>query len=143
MPAQPQLPGNAQGVDGKEADMLFGNGTLHFGGDTLFQFVPVPGAVEQEGPSLPDLGYDIVPSDVGGIVAGDEIRRLDVIGRHDGLVREAQMGFGDAVGFFGVVLKIRLSELVGMGIDDFHRVLVGAHRSVGAEAPEFAADQSL
>ena len=47
---------------------------------------------------------------------------------------------GDAAGLLGVVLEVGLNVLVGVVADDLDGVLVGAHGTVAAEAPELALD---
>ena len=51
------------------------------------------------------------------------------------------MGLCQAAGFFGIVYKIRLTELLGMISDDLDGVFVCANCSVGAKSPEFAVDR--
>lgn len=57
-----------------------------------------------------------------------------------GVGTEAQVAYGYAAGFFGVVAVVALGVEVGLLADDFDGVFVGAHGAVGAEAVEEAAD---
>ena len=75
-------------------------------------------------------------------MAGDEVGLVDVVGAADGLVAEAQVADGDAAGLLGVVLEVGLDVLVGVVADDLGGVLVGADRSVAADAPELALDRA-
>ncbi|MPM40672.1 hypothetical protein SDC9_87318 [bioreactor metagenome] len=78
--------------------------------------------------------------DVLLLVAGDEVSRVYEVRRLDGLLSEAEVGNRDAAGLLRVIGEIALGVQVSLVADDFDGVLVGAHRSVGAEAPELAAD---
>ena len=50
------------------------------------------------------------------------------------------MGFRDAEGFLGVIFEVGLGVHACRLGQDVHRILVGAHRAVAAETPEFAAE---
>ena len=76
-------------------------------------------------------------------MAADEVGGLHVVGGTDRLVAEPEMRLGHAERLLGVVLEIRLGVLGGVGVDDVDGVLVCADRTVGAEAPELAADDVL
>ena len=78
--------------------------------------------------------------DVAGVVAGDEVGLVDVVGALDGLVAEAQVADGHAAGLLGVILEVGLNVLVGMIADDLDGVLVRADGTVAAETPELALD---
>ena len=56
---------------------------------------------------------------------------------------EAQVGDGDAARLLRVVDEVALGEVGRVLADDLDGVLVGAHRAVGAQAPEVAADHVL
>ena len=51
------------------------------------------------------------------------------------------MGLCQAAGFFGIVYKIRLTELFGMISDDLDGVVVCANCSVEAKSLQFAVDR--
>ncbi|MPM60817.1 hypothetical protein SDC9_107671 [bioreactor metagenome] len=51
------------------------------------------------------------------------------------------MAFGDTVRFFGIVLEIRLRIHPRVISDNLGRVFVGAHGTVGSEAPELAGNR--
>lgn len=61
----------------------------------------------------------------------------------DGIVTKAQVGNGDAAGFFGVIGKIALGIHVRLVANDFDGTLVGADRAVAPKAPEKAAARTL
>ena len=62
------------------------------------------------------------------------------IGGADGLVAEAQVALGQAAGLHGVIGEVRLGILVGHQADGGNGVLVGAHGTVTAQAPDLAGD---
>ena len=76
-------------------------------------------------------------------MAGNEVCLVDVVRRLDGLITEAQVGDGDTGGLLGVVLEVRLDELIGVVTDDLDGVLVGANGTVTAQTPELACDGAL
>ncbi len=76
------------------------------------------------------------------VAAGNEVGPGNQVGRPDGLLAEAQVRNGVAPGFLGIVGEIGLGVQSGIS-DDLHRLLVGAHGAVGAEAIELALDGSF
>ena len=69
-------------------------------------------------------------------VARHEVGRRNQIGRRDGAVAETKVRRGVAARLLRVVGEVSLTILVGRTADDLDRVLVGTHRTVGAEAEE-------
>ena len=69
-------------------------------------------------------------------MAGDEIGTSDQIAGTDWLGPEAQVGHGHGTGFFRVIDEISLRAIRRVLADDLDRVLVGAHRAVGAQTEE-------
>ncbi|CAN3974044.1 1-deoxy-D-xylulose-5-phosphate synthase, partial [Dysosmobacter welbionis] len=135
--------GQVDGVDGVDLNVVLGDVALGGGIQMVAQLLVAPLAVDQEhtaGLHVPDNGE--VLGDVGGHVAGHEVGLVDVVGRLDGGVAEAQVADGDAAGLLGVVLEVRLDILVGMVADDLDGVLVGAHGAVAAQAPELALNRT-
>ena len=114
---------------------------LGVGGQVLFQFLGGPLAVDQEGAAVLDIVDDLEAlGDIGGGVAGHEVRLVDIVGAADGAVAEAQVADGDAAGLLGVVLEVGLDILVRVVADDLDGVLVGAYGAVAAQTPEFDLD---
>jgi hypothetical protein len=70
------------------------------------------------------------------LVARHEAGALDEVGGPDRIGTEAQVRHGDRARLLRVVDEVALGEEVGALPDDLHRALVGADRSVGAEAEE-------
>ena len=70
------------------------------------------------------------------LVAGHEIGRRNQVARMDRLRPEAQVRSGHRAGLLRVVDEVALRVIVGLLADDLDRVLVGAHRAVGAQAVE-------
>ena len=135
---QAQLPRDAVGVHNVELDVVVGDVLFHVSRELAVQFRFRPGGVQQERTSVLDLMNHVIAGDVGLGVAGQEVRRLDEVGGADGLLAESKVTFGDAVGFLGVVFKIRLGIHAGVVADDLGGILVGSHGAVGPQAPEFA-----
>ena len=74
---------------------------------------------------------------------GDVVCKVDEERHMDGIVTKAQVGNGDAPGFFGVIGKIALGIHVRLVANDFDGTLVGADRAVAPKAPEKAAARTL
>ena len=137
--AQADLHRLVDGVDGVELDVVLRNVPLGFSGHVLVQLFVRPLAVDHEHAAGLHVLHHLVALDhVAGVVAGHKVSLVDVVGRADGLVAEAQVADGHAAGLFRVVLEVRLDVLVGVVADDLGAVLVGAHGAVAAKAPEFA-----
>ena len=135
---QAQLPGQLVGVHDVELHVVVRNVLFHIAGQLAVQLGLAPGGIQQEGAAVLDLVDHVVLGDVGLGVAGQKVRGLDEVGGADGLLAEAQVAFGDAVGLLGVVLEVRLGVHPGVVADDLGGVLVGAHGAVGPQAPELA-----
>ena len=81
--------------------------------------------------------------DIGLAVAGDEVGIIDEIRHLDRRIAKAQMRYGDAAGFLGIISKISLSIHIGVIADDLDGTLIGADCTVGTEAPELAGFQAF
>ena len=138
--AEAQLPGYPVGVHGVKLYPVISNILFHIAGQVPLQFLAGPGSVQQESTAVLDLVDHIIAGNVRLGVACQEVRSLDEIGGTDRAFAETQVAFGDAIGFLGVVLKVRLGVHPGVITDDLGRVLVGAYRAVGTKTPEFATD---
>lgn len=137
--AQSEFACDLDRIDDVELRVLFRKNILHFRGKLFFEgFDARPFAVEQKRAAFLEVGGHVVTGHVGRVMAGDKVSRVDEIFRLNGLVPESQMGNGDAARFFGIVEEIRLHVFVGMVADNLDGVLVGAHRTVGAETVELA-----
>ena len=139
--AHADLDGEVDGVDGVELDVIPGDVALGVRLEVMVQLIEIPLAVDHEHAA----GLDVVDhlealDDVAGVVAGDEVGLVDVVGALDGLVAEAQVADGHAAGLLGVILEVGLNVLVGMVADDLDGVLVRADGTVAAETPELALD---
>ena len=134
------LGGDIRRVDDVEADVVVGDVLLDLGGQMRIQLIRRPGAVEQEGAARLDIGHHVVLVQVRLVVAGDEVRLVDVVGGLDGRITEAQVRDGDTACLLGVVLEVRLDVFVGVVTDDLDGVLVGADGAVSAQTPELAGD---
>ena len=72
-------------------------------------------------------------------MAGDKAGLVDQVRGHNLVLAETEMGNGHGAGFFGVVDKIALGRVVGLGADDLDGVLVGTDGTVGTETVEHGA----
>ena len=131
------------GVDDVELDVVVGDVLEDLAGDVLLQLVLRPLAVQQEAAMGLQLVDDVVLGQIRLVMAGDEVRVGDVVRGADGVFAEAQVALGDAEGLLGVVLEVRLTVHIRRLADDLDGVLVGTHRTVGAETPELAGDGAL
>ena len=57
----------------------------------------------------------------------------------DWSMTETQVGHGNTAGLLGVISEVALCVHIGLIADDFDSALVGANRTIAAEAPEHAA----
>ncbi len=122
--------------------MLLGEQLLHGGGQTLFELFLGPRAVEQEHAAFLQILDHVIHGDIGGIVAGDEVRSINLIRALDRVLAEAQVADSQTAGLLGVICEVCLSIHVGVVADDLDRVLVGADSAVRAEAVELAGDSA-
>ena len=127
------------GVDDEEAQLLVDDPLLHGARQMIPDLVGAVGAVEQEGGARRGQPQHVLRSHETELVAADEVRRADQIGRADRPRPEAQMRDGLRARFVRVVDEIALRVEAGILGDDLHAVLVGAHRAVGAQAVEHRA----
>ena len=81
--AQAELAGHLQGVDGVDLDLLVDDRPLHVLGQVLEDLGGLPVGVDEERPALADALEDVEPADVGGLVEGDEIDRVEEVLRLD------------------------------------------------------------
>ena len=138
--AQAQLLADGVGVDGIQVDLVLGQEGLSIAGQAALQLLHAPAAVQQKDAAGLDVMDHIVLADIGGVMAGHKVRLAHQVGGFDGLAAKAQMADRQAAALFGIVGKIPLRIQVGVVSDDLDGVFVGAHGTVGAQAPEFAAD---
>ena len=81
--------------------------------------------------------------DIGLAVAGDEVGIIDEVRHLDRRIAKAQVRYGDAAGFLGVISEICLGIHVRVIADDLDGTLVGTDRTIGTEAPELAGFQAF
>ncbi len=133
---QSQLGGDLRGVDDIEVDLVLGEVSLHVRGQRLAGRSGVVHRVEQERAAGLQALEHVVLVHVRRHVAGHEVGRGDQIGRSDGQVAETQVRRGVTARFLRVVGEVCLTVFVRRAADDLDRVLVGAHRTVGAQTEE-------
>ena len=90
------LSGEIDGIDVVETRLFDGQLLLHVGRQTIIHLFLRPGAVEQEDTAFFERIDHVVSCDVGGVVAGDKVCKVDLIGRLDGGFSKAQMRNGQA-----------------------------------------------
>ena len=138
--AQPEFARNADRVDDVKVRMLLCEHVLDFRGKVRVQlFHRRPGSVQQEGAAFLEVAHHVVTDDVGRIVAGDEVRRVDEVFALNGRLAESEVGNGDAARLLGVIEEVRLRIHIGVVADDLDGVLVCTDRAVRTEAVELAA----
>ena len=97
------------------------------------------GVQQQRRPGGGDAEY-VEALEEAELVARDEVRLPDQVGRAHGSRTEAQVRHGDRTGLLRVVHEVALPEAVVVLGQDLDRVLVRPHRAVGAEAVEHGPD---
>ena len=132
--------GDLVAVDHIELQLFLDDLLLHFSREVVPDLARAERAVEQERSADIGRAQHVQALEERELVAGDEVRLADQVGGPDRFGTEPQVGNGDGAGLLGVVHEIALRVIVGFFADDLHRVLVRAHRAVGADAVEHAAD---
>ena len=128
-------------VDRVELDVVLRDIALRLSRHVVVELFIRPLAVDHEDTARLDVANHREALDnIGGVMAGNEVRLVDIVRRLDRLVAKTQVRNGYAAGLLGVVLEVRLNILVGMVADDLDGVLVRADRAVAAKAPELALD---
>ena len=133
---QTQFGGDLRGVDDIEVDLVLGEEDLHVVGQRRAGGLGVVHRVQQERTAGLQALQHVVLVNVRGNVAGHEVGGGHQIGRRDGQVAETQVRRGVTARFLRVIGEISLAVLVGRAADDLNRVLVGTHRTVGAQTEE-------
>ena len=123
-------------VDHEEAGFLGNELLLHQPGQLVPDFFGAERAVQQERAAFDQRAEHVVALQEYPLVAGDEVRLGDQIGRADRLRTEAQVRHGDGSRLLGVVNEVALRVVVGILANDLDGVLVRAHRAIGSEAIE-------
>ncbi len=131
------------GVDDVELQLAVDDAFLDRQRQVVPHRVRPVGRVEQEGGALPRRAQHVQPFQEVELVAGDEIGMADEIGGADRCRAEAQMG--DRLG----ARLVRIVDEIALGVaafrlgQNFHAVLVGTHRAVGAQPVEHGARDAL
>ena len=130
-------------VDDVKFGVFLGEGVLDFRGEVLVELLHRrPRRVQKELAAFFQIAHHVVTGDVRGVMAGDEVRRVDEIGRLNGGLAESQMRNGDAAALLGIVEEISLRVHIGVIADDLDGVFVRADRAVRAETVELTADRA-
>ena len=117
--AEAELRRNGDRVDDIQLRVLLCEGVLDLGGQVGFElFDARPGSVEKEGTAVLEIADHVVADDVGGVVAGDEVRRVDEVFALDGRLAETEVGDGDAARLLGIIEEVCLRVHIGVVADD-------------------------
>ncbi len=118
-------------VDIIEFEVFFRDLLFDLRGQVLFELIEgVPGGVQKEFAAFLRVGKHVVAGDIRRVMAGDEVRTVDQIGRLNGRLAETEVRNGDAARFFGIVEEVCLRIHIGMVADDLDGILVCADRTV-------------
>ena len=123
-------------VDHKKLYLLADNFFLDRTRQIIPDLIGAIGAVKEEGGAGRRESQYVLSLQELELMASDEIRRADEIGRPDRLRPKAQVRHRLRTGFVRIVDEIPLGIEAGILGDDFYAVLVGPHRAVGTEAIE-------
>ena len=94
--AQTKLACDLLAVDDIESDVLVGQRLLHSIRQTTFNLVTPPVGGQQKASAVLEIAHQVVPADVGLVVACHEVGLLDQIGSPYRRRSEPQMASGDA-----------------------------------------------
>ncbi len=133
---QTQLGGDLRGVDDIEVDLVLGQENLHVIGQRPAGRFGIVHRVQEERTARLEALQHVELIHVRRHVARHEIGRGHQVRRGDRLVAEAQVRSRVAARLLRVVCEIGLAIFVGRTTDDLDRVLVGTHRTVGAQTEE-------
>ena len=136
--AESDFGGNLRGVDHIDRDILLCQHALDLVGHIARKRLIVPNGVEQEGTSGLNAAQHVVHVHVALHVAGHKVGGVHQIGGTNGVITETQVRASETTRLLRVVGEVSLAVLVGRFADDLDRVLVGTHRTVGAETVNLA-----
>ncbi len=135
-PAQPERARQIVGVDDVERRLLVDQGLLDLARQVVPNLVRRERAVEQKGSPRTQVVEHLETLDERKGMAGEEVGLIDQIGTVDQVRTETQVGDRHRSGLLRVVVEEALGVVIGRLADDLDRVLVGPHRTVGAQAEE-------
>ena len=141
--AEPDFLSNLGGVDGVELDVLLRQDALDLVGHVAHEIVALPDGVEQERTVLLNAAQHVVHAHVALHVARHKVGRGHQVGGADGVIAEAEVRAGETARLLRVVREVSLAILVGCFTDDFDRVLVGTHRTIGTETVELGLEHTV
>ena len=111
--------------------------SFHLIGQMFGKFLSCPYGIEQECAVFPQSSCHIIHAQVGLYVTCHEVGGVDEVCGAYGMIAETEVRAGESARLLGVVCKVCLAVFVGVVANDFHRVLVGSHRTVCSEPVEF------
>ena len=139
-PGQADLARDPVGVDDVHVEVLGEDLLLGRPGERVPDLVGRVGAVEQQGRAVGRAVEHLCPFEQPELVAADEARLLDEVGRPDRLWPEAHVRDRLRAGLLRVVDEVAL-RVQALGAQDLDRVLVRPDRAVRAQAEEDRADR--
>ncbi len=143
-PPSPSSLGDLHGVDGVELDVVVRHVSLHRRRQLFLQFGRrSTWQLSRKVPPGLRPASTLYLIDIRLVVAGDEIRLGDQVRRLDRLIAEAQVRYGDAARFLGVVGEIGLGVMSVLSPMILMEFLLAPTVPSAPSAPEFAADGAL
>lgn len=130
---------NLNSINGVEVDLMFNKITFQLSWKFLIQFCIGPRAVQEERAAIFQASHDIVAMNIRRVMNSYIVSRVDKERHMDRSMTETQVGHGNTAGLLGVISEVALCVHIGLIADDFDSALVGANRTIAAEAPEHAA----
>ena len=136
--AQTDLRSQVDRVDDVELGVLLSQALLQVCGKSVFQFLGLPLAIQQEHAAVLQVLGQVVLVDVSLVVNGDQVRIAYIVRLLNGRVTETQVRLGEAAALLGVIREVCLGIHVGVVADDLDGVLVCADGTVCTQTPDLA-----
>ncbi len=117
---------------------------LCIGVHNRLKLLKAPLGVYKENAALLELlGHLKALGNVRGVVAGDKVGLIDIVGALYGAVSEAEVRNRNASGLLGVILEICLNIFVGVVTYNLYGVRIGSDCAVAAKTPEHARNSAF
>ena len=128
--------GNRVAVDHIKFQLLIDDLLLHLARQLIPDPIGRERAVQQERRALIRVAQHVNAFQERELVASHEVRARDEIARFERFWTEAQVRGRNRTRLLRVIDEIALGKEIGVLADDLDRVLVRAHRAIGAETVE-------
>ena len=139
-PPMPAFARDFARVDDEESRSLLDQSALHVFRQMLPDPFPIERRIQQERSVRREVFEHVVGLEQERLMAGNELRLTNKVGRSDWARAKTQMRDGHRAGFLRIVNEISLRKVFGVFADDFDRLLVRADSSVRAEPEKLCAD---